>query len=105
MRRLNSKVTPESFPPIRFYEDVHGELQILEGDIIVGIDRGYIIGAVINESLRPVYNAAQNRIIVLMKNNHAFPVDVSLAEDNPVGVRPRQTLRIFLPKLEHHPGR
>lgn len=58
-----ARIEPNSYSPIRFYLDVNADLRILEGQLIVGIERGFIIGAVVGPLLRPVYDAADTMIL------------------------------------------
>ncbi|XP_033228619.1 uncharacterized protein LOC117180304 [Belonocnema kinseyi] len=107
-RRQLTKEKKPAYPPVRYYLDKSSKLQVLEGYVEFGISNGIILGAIISESLRPIYSddPEEGRILVLLKNYKTLRAGSTTLEDEATAL-PTKTVKIklpFLPKKFESPG-
>lgn len=90
---------PTLYPDIHSYEDASGQIRpILPGCIEVGINYKFIRGIVINNQLRPVFDAQGNKVVVYV--GRSMLVNIRLTEDQfsriPFGIMPTYTAQAII---------
>lgn len=93
------------YPPNRHYLDKYNTIQPLAGKITFGIAQVLILGAIINEKLRPVYpeNYISGRILVNAETYKPMPVGRDRLPDGETAV-PNEKIVIDLPYFTQTPN-
>ncbi|XP_033209310.1 uncharacterized protein LOC117168064 [Belonocnema kinseyi] len=71
---------PIRFPDIRFFQNEHGELQVLHGNFRPVLVGQYMIGVLQNDVLRPIYDHQRQMVIVYIDN--IYMINVRLTQDH-----------------------